>query len=124
MVNDRRVTNQWIVPYNAALLLKYRCHLNVEVVTAAHAVKYLFKYLFKGSDNASAALHATRHIADQIGHYQDHRYLGASEAFWRLFKFHIHSMTHDNKDLSVVRMKVELPNQRYVLLDSLICTNG
>jgi hypothetical protein len=44
-INGRQVTNQWVVPYNAALLLKFQCHLNVEVVTAAYAYKYLYKYV-------------------------------------------------------------------------------
>lgn len=104
----RRVTNEWVVPYNASLLLRYECHLNVEVVTAAYAIKYLFKYLFKGSDNASAAIHTIKKIVDQIGRYQDHRYLGAAEAFWRIFSFSIHDLTQ-----SVERMVVEIPDVRY-----------
>ena len=107
----RVVTNQWIVPYNAALLLKYTCHLNVEVVTVAYAIKYLFKYLFKGSDNASAAIHQTQRILDQISHYENHRYLGAAEAFWRIFKFSPGQLTH-----TVVRMAVCLPDERYASL--------
>lgn len=43
--SGRCVTNQWVVPYNPALLLKYNCHINVEVVTAEYAIKYLFKYV-------------------------------------------------------------------------------
>ena len=105
----RVVTNQWIVPYCACLLLKYGCHLNVEVVTTAYSIKYLFKYVFKGADNASAAVHATRRIQDRIGHYQDHRYLGAAEAFWRLFGFD----TRWRSD-TVYRMAVALPEEREV----------
>ena len=104
----RRITNQWIVPYNAALLLKYQCHLNVEVVTAEYAIKYLFKYLFKGADSASAAVKATERVLDKIGHYQAHRYLGSSEAVWRLLKL----LLANNTD-TVIRMVAELPGQRY-----------
>ena len=107
-VDGRTITNQWVVSYNAALLLKYECHLNVEVVTATYAIKYLFKYLFKGSDNASAAIHAHKRVLDQIGRYQDHRYLGSAEAAWRLFKFSIHDLTDH-----VERMIVEIPEERY-----------
>ena len=102
----RKVTNQWIVPYNAALLMKYECHMNVEVVTASYAVKYLFKYLFKGADNASAAIHHTNRILDQISNYQDHRYLGAAEAFWRTFGFKPSRLSH-----SCERMTVSLPDE-------------
>jgi hypothetical protein len=46
VLNGRCITNQWVVPYNPALLLKFQCHLNVEVVTAAYAIKYLYKYVW------------------------------------------------------------------------------
>ena len=41
-------SNRWVVPYNAYLLLRYQCHINVEAVRGILAAKYLFKYLFKG----------------------------------------------------------------------------
>ena len=104
----RRITNQWVVPYNAALLLKYECHINFEVVTAEHAIKYLFKYCFKGADSASAAIKATERVADKIGKYQDHRYLGSAEAAWRLFKFWM----AENTD-TVIRMSLKLPEEQY-----------
>ena len=106
-VNGRKVTNQWVVPYNAFLLLKYECHLNVEVVTAAYAVKYLFKYVFKGSDQACAAIRVAEKTADEIGAYQAMRYLGAAEACWRLFKFATAYLTD-----TVYRMAVSLPEDR------------
>ena len=104
--------------------MKYECHLNVEVVTAAHAVKYLFKYLFKGADSASAALHAYSGAPDRITDYQDRRYLGLSEAIWRLLEFAIHravarrpEQSHEvePKTLNVERMVVEIPEERYVV---------
>ena len=106
-VNSRGVTNEYVVPYNASFLLKYRCHMNVEVVTQAYAIKYLFKYVFKGHDNASSAVHATKRHIDQIGNYQDHRYLGSAEACWRLFKFSIHESTE-----TVYRMVVDIKSER------------
>lgn len=47
-----KVTNQHIVPYNEFLLMKYRSHINVEIVSSLGVVKYLFKYIFKGFDRA------------------------------------------------------------------------
>ena len=44
----RRVTNEWVVPYNPVLLHRYRCHMNVESVHCLEAVKYIFKYITKG----------------------------------------------------------------------------
>ena len=43
-----QIDNQWIVPYNPVLLLKYQCHLNVEYCASIKGVKYLYKYVFKG----------------------------------------------------------------------------
>ncbi|XP_072062222.1 uncharacterized protein [Arachis hypogaea] len=40
--------NRFIVPYNATLLLKYGCHINVEYTYQTSAIKYLFKYVHKG----------------------------------------------------------------------------
>ncbi|XP_072064332.1 uncharacterized protein [Arachis hypogaea] len=40
--------NRFIVPYNATLLLKYGCHINVEYTCQTSAIKYLFKYVHKG----------------------------------------------------------------------------
>jgi hypothetical protein len=66
LVNDGDV-----VPYNAALLLRYRCHVNVEVCSTLHAVKYLHKYIHKGGDRAMTALENPRTVLetlDPLGH--------------------------------------------------------
>ena len=39
--------NSWVVPYNPLLSLRYKAHINVEVVHSAKAVKYLYKYFTK-----------------------------------------------------------------------------
>ena len=46
-----RLTNEdcYVVPYNPYLLLKYDCHINVEVSSGLKVVKYLYKYITKGS---------------------------------------------------------------------------
>ncbi|KAG3056940.1 hypothetical protein PI125_g25478 [Phytophthora idaei] len=49
---DNETINQWVVPYNPYISQKYNCHINVEVCTAIAAVKYLYKYVYKGSDKA------------------------------------------------------------------------
>ena len=48
--------NRWVVPYNAYLLLKYQCHINIEAVRGILAAKYLFKYLFKGEKEVDGVM--------------------------------------------------------------------
>jgi hypothetical protein len=47
------INDSWVVPYNKGLLYKYNCHINVEICNSVTAVKYLFKYIFKGPDRAA-----------------------------------------------------------------------
>lgn len=42
--------NGHVVPYNRFLLLKYSCHINVEIPVGSRPIKYLYKYLTKGHD--------------------------------------------------------------------------
>ncbi len=44
--------NRWVVPYNPYLTMRYQCHINVEVYSSITAVKYLYKYVYKGHDRA------------------------------------------------------------------------
>ena len=50
--------NRYVVPYNRALALRYRCHINVEVCATVRSVKYLHKYVYKGPDRAAVQLQA------------------------------------------------------------------
>ena len=96
--------NRWVVPYNPFLLGKYQCHLNVEVCTTIHAVKYLYKYVYKGHDRAALDL-----VRNEIVDFLDARYVGAPEAAWRLFNMPIHGKSH-----TVERLPVHLPFQQQV----------
>ena len=40
----------WVVPYNPYLLRRYACHLNVQLATSIQALKYIYKYIYKGYD--------------------------------------------------------------------------
>ena len=42
--------NRWVAPYNPFLSTLFDCHINVEVVSSIKAVKYLYKYVYKGHD--------------------------------------------------------------------------
>jgi hypothetical protein len=71
---------------------------NVEVYNNIHAIKYLFKYVYKGHDHATIEIshqsdNATKGNvveADEIKKYFDCCYVYASKAAWRIFKFDMH----------------------------------
>uniref|UniRef100_A0A8R1E586 Helitron helicase-like domain-containing protein n=1 Tax=Caenorhabditis japonica TaxID=281687 RepID=A0A8R1E586_CAEJA len=42
--------SEYVVSHNPYLLLKYACHINVEVISTVKVIKYIFKYIHKGSD--------------------------------------------------------------------------
>ena len=46
--NGVELDNGWVVPYNPYLAVKYNAHINVEICTTVMAVKYLYKYVYKG----------------------------------------------------------------------------
>ena len=71
-----------VVPYNPYLSKKYHCHINVEYCGTIKAVKYLYKYSYKGHGRASAEF-----FIDEVAQFLDTRYVGPPEACWRLFEF-------------------------------------
>jgi hypothetical protein len=79
--------NRWVVPYNPCLLQKYRSHINVEVCASVQAIKYIHKYVYKGTDRTTVAVTATD---DEITRYVHARYVSPCEAVWRLFEFATH----------------------------------
>ena len=92
---DFTVDNRWVVPFNPFLSLRYNAHLNVEVVTSVQCVKYLYKYITKGSDRVIIQLAngEKRDITnDEVARFQNARYVSASEAYWRLYEFRIAEM--------------------------------
>ena len=46
-IDNALIDNRWIVPYNPFLLLKFECHINVEVCSSALAAKFLYMYITK-----------------------------------------------------------------------------
>ncbi len=96
--------------------------MNVEVCTSVAAVKYLYKYVYKGHDRAqvdigpvdaaapNGAAPAQPRMRDEIKIYQDGRYVSASEACHRLYGFDLHK-EHPN----VVRLAVHLKGRQTIL---------
>lgn len=99
------VDNRWVVPHNLYLCSKFNAHINVESCASIDAIKYLFKYVYKGHDRASVTLEQR----DEIKLYLDARYVSAPEACWRLFHFHLHKEYPAHQ-----RLQVHLGNEQTV----------
>jgi hypothetical protein len=120
LVHGVELDNRWVVPHNVYLLTKYDSHINVEVCNNIRAVKYLFKYVYKGHDRATVEIsrqsdNATEENvveADEIKKYLDCRYVFTLEVVWRIFKFEMHE-----RFPAVERLQYHLPNQQMVLFD-------
>jgi len=118
VVHGIELDNRWVVPHNVYLSTKYDAHINVEVCNTIRAVKYLFKYVYKGHDRATVEISRQNDNAtegnvvdtDEIKKYLDCRYVSASEAAWRIFKFDMHE-----RFPAVERLQYHLPNEQMVL---------
>lgn len=115
-----RLTNQNVVPYNAYLSLRFRCHINVEKVADIKAVKYLYKYIYKGFDAATVECvyqgpDGTHQMLkyDEVGQYLNARYLSPVEACWRLFKFELQGKSHH-----VERLELHLESEQMVFFNN------
>lgn len=82
----QKVDNRWIVPYNPLLLHLFDAHINVEACHSVKAIKYIRKYIVKGSDLATVEIG----VHDECETYVHGRYVSSSEAAWRIFSFPIH----------------------------------
>ncbi|XP_074307245.1 uncharacterized protein LOC141642356 [Silene latifolia] len=98
-VRKSRLNNRWVVSYNPFLLGKYDCHLNVEICCTIKAVKYMYKYVYKGHDRISFAVTepsgSGQESFDEITAYQSARWISPPEAAWRIFGFHLNEI-HPN----------------------------
>jgi len=98
VVHGIELDNRWVVPHNVYLSTKYDAHINIEVYNNICVVKYIFKYVYKGHDRGTVEISRQNDNAtkgnvvdiDEIKKYLDYRYVSASEAAWRIFKFDMH----------------------------------
>lgn len=100
------ITNSNVVPYVPYLLETFNCHINVEICSSIYAVKYLFKYIYKGADRSVISV---KNEHDEIQRYKAGRYISPVEAAYRLMGFDLHYQSH-----TVHRLPVHLPNQQIV----------
>jgi hypothetical protein len=103
-----------VVPYNPGLLFRYTCHINVEACSSIKAVKYLFKYVYKGHDQASFSVNADQNEADggvinEIKQYRNARYITPPETVYRIFGFPMFGVYP-----SVLQLQLHLPDMQSV----------
>lgn len=113
---NRTANNTYVVPYNPYLLLKFNCHINVEVCSTLSAIKYLFKYCYKGHDCALIEMKKVNNKVseseikyDEIQQYINTRYVCPPEAMYRIFEFSISEMSH-----VIYRLAVHNENEQNV----------
>ncbi|XP_074327844.1 uncharacterized protein LOC141665764 [Apium graveolens] len=107
--------NQYVVPYNRDLLVKYQCHMNVEICYHARSLKYIFKYCLKGHDRATIEVSKKMNEdgiehnlpVDEIKAYFDGRYICGAEAAHRMFGFDIL-----HRSISVLRLSFHFLGKR------------
>ena len=104
--NELIIDNSWVVPYNPYLSANYQCHVNVEICAEILAVKYLYKYVYKGHDKV--VLDVGQNF-DEVNRFRDSRWVAAPEACWRIFSFKL-SATYP----SVNRLDIHLPGQQNI----------
>ncbi|XP_022023686.1 uncharacterized protein LOC110923942 [Helianthus annuus] len=111
-----RLDNRNVVPYNKRLLKRYQAHINVEWCNQSGSVKYLFKYINKGPDMATAVVSGDTSSTikekpkDEINEYYDCRYISACEASWRIFSNEVHY-----RYPAIMRLPFHLPGQQNVV---------
>jgi len=105
--NGARFTNQYVIPYCPQLLLLFDCHLNVEISAGLETIKYLSKYIYKGPDRATMEISGG--MQDEIKAHLDGRFIGPTEACWKIFEFNMHGELP-----AVQHLPIHLPNEHYV----------
>lgn len=114
-VRGNSIDNRYVVPYNPYLLAKFDCHLNVEVCTTVKSVKYIYKYVYKGYDCATlefGRVNGDEHgemVIDEIQNFLNGRYVGSTEATWRIFEYPMHFQSH-----TIIRLDCHLPERQNV----------
>lgn len=103
------IDNRWIVPYCPLLTKTFKAYINVEYCNSVKSIKYICKYVNKGSDMAVFCVINPNEISDEVNNFQMGRYISSNEAVWMIFSFAIH-----NRHPTVVHLSVQLENGQRV----------
>jgi len=66
------IDNRWVSPFNAPLLLRHRCHINVQKFNRATCFRYMLQCMYKGTHKAIVSLRSYNATGD--GFRMDKRY--------------------------------------------------
>ncbi|XP_036320445.1 uncharacterized protein LOC118734957 [Rhagoletis pomonella] len=110
---DVEVDNRWVVPYSPLLSKTFKAHINVEYCNSVKSIKYICKYVNKGSDMAVFGVGNVAAQLVEINQYQLERYISSNEAVWRILSFLIHE-----RYPTVVHLAVHLENGQRVYFTS------
>ena len=109
------VDNCWVVPYCKWLIWKYRCHINVECIASIKAIKYIYKYVYKGHDHTTMEFGNSE---DEVKLYLDAHYVSACEGCWRIYHFWMHE-----EKPAVIRLQVHTEDDQLVTWNNEVAEN-
>jgi len=110
---DIEVNNSWVVPYTPLLSKIFNSHINVEYCNTVRAIKYICKYINKGSDQAIFNIRqqgiANADSRDEVETFRSARYVSSNEAAWRILGLPLHE-----RHPTVTHLAIHLPNGQRV----------
>jgi hypothetical protein len=109
--NEMEIDNRWVVPYSPILSKTYKTHINVEFCSSVKSIKYICKYVHKGSDMAIFGVQNINEN-DEIARYQMGRYISSNEAVWHILSFPIHE-----RYPAVIHLHIHLENGQRVFFN-------
>uniref|UniRef100_A0A7I4YXP9 Helitron_like_N domain-containing protein n=1 Tax=Haemonchus contortus TaxID=6289 RepID=A0A7I4YXP9_HAECO len=103
-IHGSSYNDEWIVPTSPYLILKFNCHLNMEICGMISAIKYLYRYIFKEPDRANLNIESANEH-DEIRQHLNTRYVSAPQSVYRIFEYPLQGKSH-----TVYRLAVHLPD--------------
>ncbi|XP_058808470.1 uncharacterized protein LOC131674040 [Phymastichus coffea] len=113
--NGHKTDNRWVVPHCPELLEMFDCYINVEIVSSIKAVKYLYKYIYKGHDAATVVIGEAENQNtiehNECRNFIETRYVSPVEACYRIFSKPLQHKSHSDTTLPI-----HLPNEQAVII--------
>ena len=93
----------------------------MKICNAVRSIKYVMKYMHKGSDQAVFSVEGNTIEArfDEVKMFQTGCYIFTSEALWRIFEFPVH-----DHHLAVTHLDIHVENGQRVFLNEATNSSG